>query len=129
MVFPDALTSVGGASSSAGFVSSTDMSADHKQLTVNLSGVTTRQYVTVTVNNAHDNQGHSGDVSVTMGVLVGDTNADRFCDAVDVSQTKSQSGKAVTKSNYREDVNADGFIDAVDTSLVKSKSGNSLPQH
>jgi hypothetical protein len=61
-----------------------------------------------------------------MGVLVGDTNADRFCDAVDTSQTKSQSGKPVTNANFREDVNVDGFIDAVDTALVKSKSGTSL---
>ena len=62
-----------------------------------------------------------------MGVLAADTNADRFCDAIDVSQTKSQSGKAVTGSNFREDVNVDGFIDAVDTALVKSKSGTALP--
>jgi hypothetical protein len=62
-----------------------------------------------------------------MDVLVGDTNADHFADAVDVSQTKSQSGNAVTGSNFREDVNVDGFVDAVDVSLVKSKSGTALP--
>ena len=56
----------------------------------------------------------SNSVSATMAVLVGDTNADRFVDAVDVSQIKSQSGNAVTSSNFREDVNVDGFIDAVD---------------
>ncbi len=62
-----------------------------------------------------------------MSVLIGDTNADGFVDAVDTSQTKSQSGNAVSASNYREDVNVDGFIDAVDVSLVKSKSGSALP--
>lgn len=62
-----------------------------------------------------------------MAVLLADTNADRFCDAVDVSQTKSQSGNAVANANFREDVNVDGFIDAVDTALVKSKSGTALP--
>jgi Dockerin type I domain len=62
-----------------------------------------------------------------MSILVGDTNADRFIDAVDVSQTKSQSGNAITNSNFREDVNVDGFIDAIDVSLVKSKSGTALP--
>ena len=62
-----------------------------------------------------------------MGVLAGDTNIDRFTDAVDVSEIKSQSGKALTISNFREDVNADGFIDAVDTALAKSKSGTAVP--
>ena len=59
-------------------------------------------------------------------MLTGDTNADKFCDAVDVSQVKSESGNAVTISNFREDVNVDNFIDAVDTSLVKSYSGTAL---
>jgi hypothetical protein len=66
-------------------------------------------------------------VAASMGMLIGDTNADRFTDAIDVSQTKSQSGNSVTSSNFREDVNADGFIDAIDVSLVKSKSGTALP--
>ena len=38
-----------------------------------------------------------------MSVLLGDTNADRFVDSVDTSQTKSQSGNAVGASNCRED--------------------------
>ena len=65
-------------------------------------------------------------VSLPVGMLIGDTNADRFCDAVDVAQVKSQSGKQVTNANFREDVNVDGFIDAVDTALTKSKSGTAL---
>lgn len=40
---------------------------------------------------------------------------------------KSQSGAAVTNSNFREDVTADGFINSADISLVKSKSGTALP--
>jgi hypothetical protein len=44
-----------------------------------------------------------------MAVLTGDTNADKFTDAIDVSQVKSQSGNAVTASNFREDVNVDNF--------------------
>ena len=71
--------------------------------------------------------GGSGNAAIPMSVLTGDTNADRFCDAVDVSQTKSQSGNAVVPGNFREDVNVDGFIDAVDAALVKSKSGTALP--
>jgi hypothetical protein len=58
-----------------------------------------------------------------MGVLVGDTNADRAVNSGDISQTKSQSGHAVDGSNFREDLNVDGAIDSADISLVKSKSG------
>lgn len=126
-VFPDTLTSVGSVTTSSGTVQSSGAGTDTHQYIVNLTGVTTGRYVTVTLNNAHDSANRSGDVAVTMGVLVGDTNADKHCDAIDASQTKSQSGKAVTNSNFREDVNADGFIDAIDTALVKSKSGTALP--
>jgi PKD repeat protein len=126
-VFPDTLTGVGSVTTSVGTVSSRAIGTDAHQFIVNLTGVTTEHYVTVTLNNARDSAKRAGNVSVTMGVLVGDTNADRFCDASDVNQTKSQSGKAVDNTNFREDVNADGFINATDTALVKSKSGTALP--
>jgi hypothetical protein len=95
-------------------------------VTINLTNVSNAQ--TLAINLLGVNDGTTfGDGTVFMGVLTGDTNADRFCDAVDVSQTKSQSGHAVGLTNFREDVNVDGFIDAVDASLVKSKSGTALP--
>ncbi len=103
-------------------------SSDPRQYVVNLTGVTNVQNITVTLNNVTDTAGNiSSSISVPMAVLVGDTNADRFVDAADVSETKSQSGKIITTSNFREDVNEDGFIDAVDVALVKSKSGTALP--
>jgi hypothetical protein len=76
---------------------------------------------------AFDDGTHIADVSVPMAVLLGDTNADGFVNSADISQTKSQSGNAVTGSNFREDLNADGFINSADISLVKSKSGTALP--
>jgi hypothetical protein len=95
---------------------------------VNLSGVANVQRLTLTASNvAAVSGGVLSSANVTIGFLTGDTNADKFTDAVDVSQTKSQSGNAVTNANFREDVNVDGFIDAIDVSLVKSKSGTALP--
>ncbi len=85
--------------------------------------VPTGQHVTVQLTGVTDFNGTTTGASGTMGVLVGDTNSDAFVDAIDTSQTKSQSGNPVTQSNFREDVNADGFIDAIDVSLVKSQSG------
>jgi len=99
---------------------------DADQCTVNLTSVVNAQTITVELDNVTDVFGANGNVSVLMGLLVGDTNADAFVDAADTAQTKSQSGKPLTQSNFREDVNADGFIDAVDVSLVKSRSGSVL---
>jgi hypothetical protein len=123
VTFPGPIASV--ASASCGGQPATD-SINGSVVTVNCTGVTNAQNISITLTGVSDGT-NNGNVSIPMGVLTGDTNADRFCDAIDVSQTKSQSGKAVSGSNFREDVNVDGFIDAVDTALVKSKSGTALP--
>jgi Dockerin type I domain len=96
------------------------------QAFVNLTGVTNAQRITVMLTGVNDGT-HTADVSVPMAVLLGDTNADGLVNSADISQTKSQSGNAVTGSNFREDLNADGFINSADISLVKSKSGTALP--
>ena len=120
--------SVGSASvaSSDGMAMVSSFSVNGPLVTVNLTKVTNAQTITISLTNVSDGT-HVGNISLPMAVLLGDTNADRFCDAIDVSQTKSQSGNAVTNDNFREDVNVDGFIDAIDTALVKSKSGTALP--
>ena len=61
-----------------------------------------------------------------MDALVGDTKADRSVNSADITQTKSQSGQAVTNPNFREDLNSDGSINSADITLVKSKSGTGL---
>lgn len=94
-------------------------------VTVNLSNVTNGQTIVVTLTNVNDGA-HAGDVAIPMGVLAGDTGANGTVNASDVSQTKAQSGQAVTSGNFREDVNANGSINAGDIGLVKSKSGTSL---
>ena len=128
--FAVALSTVGNANVAAGTAtigSRTINGSNSREYLVNLSGVTNAQSVTVSLTNVTDVAGNiSSSVSATMGVLVGDTNNDKFCDAVDVSQVKSQSGNPVSNSNFREDVNVDNFIDAVDVALVKSNSGTAL---
>jgi hypothetical protein len=118
--------SVQNATVTAGAGTVTNFTVVGNAVTVTLTGVTSGQTITVTLSSVSDGT-NTSDVEAAMSVLVGDTNADRFVDAVDVSQTKSQSGNAVTALNCREDTNVDGFIDALDVSLVKSKSGSALP--
>jgi hypothetical protein len=114
-----------GTATTCGSVASTSTSGN--AVTINLTGVPNASVCSVTLNGVTDGSATPGDASFPVNFLLGDTNADRFTDSVDVSQTKSQSGNPVTSSNFREDVNVDGFIDAIDVSLVKSKSGTALP--
>jgi hypothetical protein len=103
-------------------------SNDAHNYIVNLTGVSTGQYITVTLNTVHDAADNIGNVAgPQMGILVGDTTANGFVNSADVSQTQSQSGQSVTNSNFREDVTANGFINSGDISLVQSQSGASLP--
>lgn len=127
--FSKDLTAVGDASvtSGTGSVSSSSIGPHSNQYTVNLTGVTNAQYISVMLTGVVDSAGEVGNFSDTMGVLLGDTTGDGFVNSADISQTKSQSGQPVTSSNFREDVNADGFTNSADISLVKSKSGTALP--
>ncbi len=110
--------------SGTGTVSSTVVSGNI--VTVNLTGVTNAQRLTVTLNTVADANG-SGNVPINMAVLAGDTTADTFVNSGDIAQTKSQSGQVVTVSNFREDVTIDGNLNSGDIALVKSKSGTALP--
>ena len=101
-------------------------SVSGSQVTVNLTGVTNVQRITVTLHNVNDGTS-TGDVPVSMGVLVGDVNGNAVVNASDVSLTKSQVGQAVSGSNFREDVNVNGTISATDVALVKSEVGTALP--
>jgi len=69
----------------------------------------------------------SGDVPVAMGVLVGDTNGDRFVNSGDSLQTRGRSGQATDATNFRSDVNTDGFVNSGDSLAVRSRSGTFLP--
>ncbi|MEY2544704.1 MAG: hypothetical protein QOE81_2165 [Verrucomicrobiota bacterium] len=126
-VFPDTLQSVGSVSlSGTGSVTGKTIGTDAHQYIVDLAGVTNMQYITVTLNNAQDIAGHSGNVAVTMGVLFGDTTNNAGVNSSDISQTQSQSGQPVTNSNFREDVTVNGLINSSDISAVQANSGMSL---
>jgi len=95
------------------------------QVTVNLTGVSNAQTITVTLTNVNDGV-NVGDVAVSMGVLLGDTDASRAVNGTDVSQVKAESGQPVTAANFRKDVNSNGSINGTDVGIVKSTSGSSL---
>jgi len=114
------------ASVTSGTGSVSSFSVSGSQVTVNLTGVTNVQRITVTLHNVN-NGTSTGDVPVSMGVLVGDVNGNAAVNASDVSLTKAQVGQPVSGSNFREDVNANGAISATDVAQVKADVGTALP--
>ena len=95
-------------------------------VTIDLTGVTNAQNLGITLNNVSDGT-NSGNVSIPMGVLEGDTTANRAVNSSDISQTQAQSGQQVTNGNFREDVTVNGLINSSDISVVQSRSGTALP--
>jgi hypothetical protein len=107
------------------------------QYQVHLTGVPNAQFHFITVNGIPVHNSTAGspnggnatlnNAAVQLSLLVGDTNADGAVNSADIAQTKSQSGKIVGNSNFREDLNVDGSLNSADIALVKSKSGTALP--
>ncbi len=130
LTFANNLAVVGGARCSGGTVSSIMVdSSDPSRCIVKLRGVNNASYITVTLTNVSDSIGNHSDtvLSPSMGVLIADTTGDGSTNSADIGQTKSQSGQAVTGSNFRQDINTDGSVNSGDISLAKSKSGTALP--
>jgi hypothetical protein len=95
-------------------------------VTVNCTGVPNAQNIAITLTGVSDGT-NVGNVSIPMGVLEGDTTANRAVNSSDISQTQSQSGQQVTNGNFREDVTVNGLINSSDISVVQSRSGSALP--
>jgi hypothetical protein len=103
-----------------------NFSVSGTQVTVNLSGVANAQTVTINLGNVTDGV-NTGDMSISMSVLAGDTTGNGAVSSSDVSQTRLHAGQSVTSANFRTDINTNGLINATDVSLVKSNSGTALP--
>jgi hypothetical protein len=129
--FPSAVTvQTAAVTSGTGNVTSsavgTQPGGDGSQVIVNLSGVADAQRLTVTLSGVNDGTG-TGDVSVRIGVLLGDTTGNGAVSASDIGDAKVQSGQPVTAANFRTDVTANGSINASDMGVVKSRAGTTLP--
>jgi len=97
-------------------------------MTINLTGVTTAQMLTVTLSGVTDEFSQVLPATpVSMGVLIGDVNANRSVNAGDVSLCKSHLGEAATSGNFRSDVNANGSINSADVAITKAHLGEGIP--
>jgi autotransporter-associated beta strand protein len=98
-------------------------------MTVNLTGVSDVQLITVTLSGVTDSFAQVLlEFAVSAKFLLGDVNESSSVGASDIAFTKQQSGVGtVSGANFRADVTVNGAINAADIGLVKSKSGNTLP--
>ena len=95
---------------------------------VNLTGVTDRQYVTVSLTNvAAADGGTGGSGSVRIGYLGGDVNQSRVVTFSDLVLANAQLAKPVTALNFLKDVNASGSLTFSDLVLINSNLTRSLP--
>ena len=97
-------------------------------MTIQLTGVTDVQKITVTLSNVMDSFSQVlPDTTVSMNVLMGDATGNKLVNSSDVSVVKSQGGQPVIGTNFREDITADGSINSSDISLTKSAVGHGVP--
>lgn len=102
-------------------------SFNDNEMTVNLTGVTDIQTLTVTLTNVTDTFSQVlPDAAVSVNFLTGDSSGNKLVNATDISQVKSQTGALVTAANFRTDLNANGSINSSDIGLVKARSGNGI---
>ena len=102
------------------------VSASGAVVTVELTFVANAQTLAINLRDVNDGA-TTGNVPFPMGVLVGDTNGDRFVNAGDATQTRNRAGQTADATNFRSDVNADGTVNSGDTTAVRSRSGTALP--
>ena len=125
MTFPSPVT-VTSASVTTGTGNVSGFTISGSQVTVNLTAVANAQRIVLTLFGVSDGTNLTN-ITVPMGVLLGDTTGNGSVNASDVGLTKAKSGQPVDALNFRTDVTVSGSINASDVGLVKSKAGTSLP--
>jgi len=123
VTFPTAITAVASATC-AGNAATTSISGN--QVTVNCTGVPNAQTVAINLTGVNDGT-NVGGVSIPMGVLLGDVNANKVVSNTDVASVKTQVAAPVTASNFRNDVTANGIISNTDVSTTKTVVGTTIP--
>jgi hypothetical protein len=114
--------------SGTGSVNSSSFGPLPNQYTVNLSGVSTGQYITVTLNNVVDLLGHTGNVvGPQAGILVGDIDRSARVDSGDVFSARQNTLQTLTTSNFRNDVDVSGRIDSGDVFITRQQTLTTLP--
>jgi len=95
--------------------------ANGSVVTIDCTGITNAQTISVDLNGVSDGT-NTGNISVPMGVLLGDVDATGDVTTSDTNLCKAQALKPVIQGNFRNDINASGAITTSDVNLIKSKA-------
>jgi hypothetical protein len=97
-------------------------------MTVPLTGVADRQYVTVAVSSVTSADGGSGGTgAMRVGYLMGDVNQSRVVSVGDLGLVNAQLAQPVTSANFLKDVSASGTLTLADKGLTNSNLTKALP--
>jgi hypothetical protein len=116
--------SVGSASVSDGSVATVLTSGN--QVFVNLTGVPNARRITIFLNNVNDGR-NVANVTIPMGVLLGDVNGSGRVDSGDVFLVRQQTLQDASSSNFRTDLNISGRVDSGDVFTARQQTLTSLP--
>jgi hypothetical protein len=98
---------------------------DGRQVVVDLKNVSNTQTITVVLAAVNDGTS-TNNISVPMGILLGDTTGDGAVNSGDATQTRSRSGQLIDAATFRSDVNLDGVVNSGDAFIVRSRSGTTI---
>ncbi len=91
-------------------------------VSVSLTNVANAQSLTLTVLGV-SNGTNTGDVIVSMNLLLGDTTGNGAVNSSDVAQAKANVGATLSQTNFRSDVTVNGSINGSDVGAVKAAIG------
>ncbi|HEX8076986.1 MAG TPA: hypothetical protein VF511_04155 [Chthoniobacterales bacterium] len=125
ITFANPISAVAGATVTSGTATVGPISTSGNEVTVNVSGTSDAEVLVLTLNGVNDGT-TTGTATITVPILVGDTDGDHRVNIVDTNQTKSHAGELTNANNFRNDSNCDGRINIADTNLVKNHAGNAI---
>jgi subtilase family protein len=104
------------------------IASNPNQVVVNLTGVTNKQHLVVTLSNVRDTSGNVFPPTAgRMDVLTGDVTNNRIVTTGDVTAVQGQVGATVTQATCRYDVNGNGLVTTGDVTTVQGQVGSTLP--
>ncbi len=96
------------------------------QITINLTGVTDMQTLTLALFDVDDGISMT-DVGLRLRLRLGDVTGNDVVNSTDVGGVKAEVSQAVSQANFRNDVTANGAITSSDVGLVKAHAGVNPP--
>ncbi len=100
-------------------------SANGSEVSIHCTGIANAQTISINLNGVSDGT-RTANITVPMGVLLGDVDATTVVDGNDVSSVQAHTRAPVDLTTYRYDVNTTGLIDGNDVTVTQGQTRTSL---